>query len=198
MKWSDGEPFTADDFMFWFEDIYLNKDLVTTPWRWGFMQINAKPVAMEKVGRQYTVVWGVSPDPYSLVAEGASLRGGGQIGHHARYGSGRRWAASHRSTTSSSTTRNTRPRTSWDKKLAKDAGVDNWVTYFLKKRTRRSRNVGSTGPDALEDDEPRSRRLTWTLERNPYSGLSSTPRGNQLPYIDKCVMTLAKTWKSST
>ena len=26
-KWSDGAPFTADDFMFWYEDIYGNKDL---------------------------------------------------------------------------------------------------------------------------------------------------------------------------
>ena len=31
MKWSDGRPFTADDFVFWFEDIYRNKDLVPTP-----------------------------------------------------------------------------------------------------------------------------------------------------------------------
>jgi len=30
-KWSDGQPFTADDFVFWFEDIYRNKDLVPTP-----------------------------------------------------------------------------------------------------------------------------------------------------------------------
>ena len=28
MKWTDGEPFTADDFVFWFEDVYPNKDLV--------------------------------------------------------------------------------------------------------------------------------------------------------------------------
>jgi len=27
MKWSDGEPFNADDFMFWYEDLLLNKDL---------------------------------------------------------------------------------------------------------------------------------------------------------------------------
>ena len=27
MKWSDGEPFTADDIMFWYEHIVLNKDL---------------------------------------------------------------------------------------------------------------------------------------------------------------------------
>jgi len=31
MKWSDGKPFTADDFVFWFEDIYRNKDLIPTP-----------------------------------------------------------------------------------------------------------------------------------------------------------------------
>src|SRR5258708_9649076 len=28
MKWSDGTPFTADDFVFWFEDVYQNKDLI--------------------------------------------------------------------------------------------------------------------------------------------------------------------------
>ena len=28
MKWSDGEPFTADDIMFWYENILLNEDLI--------------------------------------------------------------------------------------------------------------------------------------------------------------------------
>src|SRR5205085_4582798 len=27
MKWSDGQPFTADDFMFWYEDLLQNTDL---------------------------------------------------------------------------------------------------------------------------------------------------------------------------
>ncbi|MCK7479994.1 MAG: ABC transporter substrate-binding protein [Candidatus Moduliflexus flocculans] len=31
LKWSDGQPFTADDFLFWYEDIYQNKDLVADP-----------------------------------------------------------------------------------------------------------------------------------------------------------------------
>ena len=31
MKWSDGQPFTADDFVFWYEDIYQNRELVATP-----------------------------------------------------------------------------------------------------------------------------------------------------------------------
>jgi peptide/nickel transport system substrate-binding protein len=30
-RWSDGHPFTADDFVFEFEDVYLNKDLIPTP-----------------------------------------------------------------------------------------------------------------------------------------------------------------------
>ncbi len=34
VKWSDGEPFTADDIIFWYEDEVLNKDLtpVTPSW----------------------------------------------------------------------------------------------------------------------------------------------------------------------
>ena len=31
MKWSDGQPFTADDIMFWYEDIMLNKALAPKP-----------------------------------------------------------------------------------------------------------------------------------------------------------------------
>src|SRR4051812_14172640 len=74
MKWSDGEPFTADDFIFWFQDIYSNKDLVPTPSL--FMQINSKPVTMEKVD-QYTVIW-KAPDPYFLVPNAFAW---GSIGH---------------------------------------------------------------------------------------------------------------------
>src|SRR4030095_10389674 len=47
MKWSDGKPFTADDFVFWFEDIYRNKDLVPTPS--AAMAINGKQGVIEKV-----------------------------------------------------------------------------------------------------------------------------------------------------
>jgi peptide/nickel transport system substrate-binding protein len=43
MKWSDGAPFTADDFVFWFEDLYGNKELVPTPI--ADMQPQGKPGA---------------------------------------------------------------------------------------------------------------------------------------------------------
>ncbi|MET0852391.1 MAG: ABC transporter substrate-binding protein, partial [Candidatus Rokuibacteriota bacterium] len=57
MKWSDGQPFTADDFVFWFEDVYGNKDLVPTPL--SVMTINGKPITMRKVDA--TTVQLVSP-----------------------------------------------------------------------------------------------------------------------------------------
>ena len=41
MKWSDGQPFTADDIMFWYEDFYMNKDI--TPVGTAEMSINGKP-----------------------------------------------------------------------------------------------------------------------------------------------------------
>src|SRR5256886_16561095 len=61
-KWSDGKPFTADDFVFWFEDIYRNKDLVPTPS--ATLAINGKQGVIEKVDT-YTVRYQF-PEPYFL------------------------------------------------------------------------------------------------------------------------------------
>src|SRR5262249_55754742 len=60
MTWSHGHPFTADDFVFWYEDVYQNKDLVPTPL--PVMSINGKPIAIKKVDA--STVQFVSPDPY--------------------------------------------------------------------------------------------------------------------------------------
>jgi len=52
MKWSDGEPFTAEDIMFWFEDIICNEELhpVFHPW----LEIGGKRGTVEKID-DYTV-----------------------------------------------------------------------------------------------------------------------------------------------
>ena len=65
MKWSDGKPFTADDFVFWFEDIYRNKDLVPTPS--AAMAINGKQGVIEKVDT-YTVRFKF-PEPYFMLPD---------------------------------------------------------------------------------------------------------------------------------
>ena len=46
-KWSDGEPFTADDIVFWYNDLQLNTELNPQPrseWVFG-----GKPMAVEKI-----------------------------------------------------------------------------------------------------------------------------------------------------
>ena len=60
MKWSDGAPFTADDFVFWYQDMYLNKELNPVPL--AVMTINGKPIVLEKVDT--TTIRFVAPEPY--------------------------------------------------------------------------------------------------------------------------------------
>jgi len=46
-KWSDGEPFTVDDVLFWYNDIMLNKELYPeTP---AFLMYGGEPLTFEKV-----------------------------------------------------------------------------------------------------------------------------------------------------
>ena len=41
MKWSDGASFTADDFVFWYTEMYQNKELVPSPA--PEFSVNSKP-----------------------------------------------------------------------------------------------------------------------------------------------------------
>jgi len=52
-RWSDGMPFTADDILFWYKDVLLNKDL--TPALPGWIRnADGSPAKVEKVD-DYTV-----------------------------------------------------------------------------------------------------------------------------------------------
>ena len=75
-----------------------------------------------------------------------------------------------------------------DKKV-KDAKYDNWVRLFLFKNDwalNPELPVLSPWKTVTPINTP-----TWTLERNPYSVFVDTA-GNQLPYIDRVVLTLAE------
>lgn len=61
MKWSDGVPFTADDILFWWDDIKLNTDL--TPTIPGFFVFGGEAMMVEKVD-DYAVTFSfASPTP---------------------------------------------------------------------------------------------------------------------------------------
>jgi peptide/nickel transport system substrate-binding protein len=50
MKWSDGKPFTADDIMFWYEDVFANRDLTPVPAE--YLTARGEPVVVKKVDDQ--------------------------------------------------------------------------------------------------------------------------------------------------
>jgi len=181
MKWSDGQPFTADDFMFWHEDMFSNAELV--PSKPFVMTINGKVGKLEKVDA--TAVRFVFPEPYYLLpdilasttalggqaAEGLNGNGGYAPAHYLKQFHPKYVA-----------------KDELDRKVA-EAKVDNWVTLF------KAKNDWALNPDlpVVSPWKVTSPINTpnFTLERNPYSIWVDT-QGNQLPYIDRVQMSLAE------
>jgi peptide/nickel transport system substrate-binding protein len=189
MKWSDGQAFNADDIIFWFEDLYLNKDLTPTPA--PEMSINGKEGKFVKID-DYTVQ-AQFPEPYPMfvdvlagfttVGSGLALGGGGGGGgggnvqgpyapahylkaFHPKYASADQLDAA-----------------------VKAAGTDNWKT-LIKAKNNYQTNVECPVLTPWRTTSPNN-TPNWTLERNPYFWAVDTD-GNQLPYIDKMSLTLAE------
>ncbi len=170
VRWSDGHPFTAEDLMFWYEDILLNEDLTPTvgiAWRAGGEVMDF--VALD----DYTVEFRFAePKPYFP----------GQLIH-------RRWGALH----PKHYMMQFHPHYVDEaelKAMAEEAGYDHWYQLFSFMGSK----VINTplNPDlptlasyvlvSLTSD----RRV---YERNPYFWKVDTA-GNQLPYIDRIETTL--------
>jgi len=183
-KWSDGHPFTADDFVFWYEDIYLNRDLQPTPD--PFFMVNGKPGRLYKRD-DYTVVFEF-PEPNYLfvdVLAGSTTMGGGQareqhmgrtMGAYMPAHYMKQFHPKHLS------------KEELDRKV-KAAGFDGWVSLMKSKWDwRLNTELPVLGP--WKTSSPIN-TPTWVLERNPYYyGVDS--EGNQLPYIDRISMGLAE------
>ncbi|MDP1991247.1 MAG: ABC transporter substrate-binding protein [Syntrophales bacterium] len=183
-KWSDGKPLTANDFMFWYEDIYLNKNIVPTPF--FEFQIDGKDGKMKKID-DYTVAFEF-PEPYDFfvyqlagstgIGAGFATRGGFQ-------NFGGAYAPAHY-------LKQFLPKYSSEEavnKKAKDLGFDNWVS-LLKNRYSWALNNELPVMTPWKTVSPIN-TPTWSMERNPYFW-AVDDKGNQLPYIDKITMTLAE------
>ncbi|HZC70659.1 MAG TPA: ABC transporter substrate-binding protein [Jatrophihabitans sp.] len=186
MKWSDGHPFTADDILFWRNDITLNTTIAHPN---ASLQIAGKPVSVERVD-DYTVRY-KSAVPYPAlplffasandlggVSYGGATGGGGYAPKHYL-------SQFHPAYTSEAEAT----------KLAKDAGLDSWPLYLL------NRNTWYLNPD-LPTLTPWtvSRPINnppWEFTANPYSVWVDT-EGNQLPYIPKISMSEVKTLEAET
>jgi len=181
MKWSDGHPLTADDFLFWYEDMYQNKDLIPTPS--AYFATNGKQGTLSKVD-DHTVKY-TFQNPYNAFP--IVLAGQGPVMGHAkegRTGMGG-FAPAHY-------LKQFHPKhigADAAEQKAKAAGFDNWISMF-KFQNDWARNVDL--PVLLPWKSVTSITTpTWTLERNPYSVWVDT-EGNQLPYIDRIQMTLGE------
>ena len=166
LKWSDGEPFTADDVMFFFEDYQFDPDLfptLSTQWQPG-----RQPMVVTKVD-DYAVRFEFAvPNPaFALLHFSGAPIEAYRPRHflekyHLKYN---------------------------DKadEEAKAAGFDDWKAQFKKVA------MGTWNYGVMESNIPvmgpwrpvRSDSQRQYYERNPYYWKVDT-EGNQLPYIDKC------------
>ncbi|MGE3268595.1 MAG: ABC transporter substrate-binding protein, partial [Chloroflexota bacterium] len=185
MKWSDGHPFTADDWIFWFEDFYQNKDVTPTPT--AEMSINGKPGEMVKVDE--TTVEFRFPEAYPMFVDVLSaftqMGGGHALG-------GTQWGGFMGPYAPAHYLKQFHPKYVGEDKateLARAAGMDSWNAHLkFKNNYQLNPEVPSLGPwrTITPINTP-----TWTLERNPYYWGVDT-EGNQLPYIDRAQLTLAE------
>lgn len=180
-KWSDGEPFTANDILWWLEHMYMNEELVPVPS--PFFNVDAG--ATLEVVDDYTVKFSF-PEPNSIFAEvlasSVNVFGGHAIFGNVGMGG---FAPAHY-------LEQFHPdfvdQAALDELVAEE-GFETWVQLFLDKNTwARNPELPVLTPwktvQSIATDN-------WILERNPYYFGVDTA-GNQLPYIDRVSMTLAE------
>ncbi|HVX29595.1 MAG TPA: ABC transporter substrate-binding protein [Nitrolancea sp.] len=181
MKWSDGEPFTADDFVFWYEDMFSNDDFM--PVKTNDMKIGGQVGSVEKVDD--TTVKFVFPSAYFLLVDviaGANGLGGQAVQGLAGNGG---YAPAHY-------LKQFHPKYADEAKLKDEiskAGVNDWPT-LLKQKNNWTLNPDLPVLTPWKTSKPIN-TSNWVLERNPYSVWVDT-EGNQLPYIDTISMTLVE------
>lgn len=181
LKWSDGQPLTTADYMFWFEHMYQNEELV--PVRSPFFNID-EGATMEAVD-DYTLKF-TFPFANSLflevLASSVNVFGGHAIFGNTGMGG---VAPAHYM-------QQFHPdfvdQEELDALVAQE-GFDNWVNLFKDKNTwQRNPDLPVITPWKTENPITTD---NWVLVRNPYYFGVDT-EGNQLPYIDRISMTLAE------
>ncbi|MDA1227884.1 MAG: ABC transporter substrate-binding protein [Chloroflexi bacterium] len=182
-KWSDGAPFTADDFIFWYEEMYLNDDL--NPTKRAELTVAGEQVLFKKVDE--TTVQLISKEPYYVLP--TYLSSTSALSGHARWGNlalgG--FAPAHY-------LKQFHPDYAEGgleaiEKMADDAGFANWIDFF-KQRNSVFLNTELPTIAAWMLEKPITDTV-WVMTRNPYS-IWMDEAGNQLPYMDKVRMTLGE------
>lgn len=173
-RWSDGQPFTAEDFRFWWEDVANNKKLspfgIPKP-----LVVDGKPPKFEVLDSETVRYSWDEPNPYFLPAlAGADPLYIYKPAHylkqfHERYADPKKLA-----------------------QLVKDAGTHNWA-QLLNRVGAQYRNdnpdLPTLEPWVLTNKPPADR---FVFVRNPYFHRIDA-EGRQLPYIDRVIVSIVDT-----
>lgn len=176
LKWSDGKPWTADDILFWYEDMLLNKEF--TPAVPAWLVVGGKPVVIEKLDA--TTIRFKFAAPYGLFLQKLAHPDGTSLASMPAH-----------------FLKQFHPKYNADiSKAVEQAGLKTWVDLMKQKGGQSDRSAGRWG--AIECPQMNAwvpvtaydgKATQVTLERNPYYFKVDTA-GNQLPYIDKVQATV--------
>ena len=167
-RWSDGAPFTADDILFWYKDVLLNKDL--TPALPGWIRnADGSPALVEKLDETTIRFTYAAPATLFLTAianqDGADRTYAMFLPAHYL----KQFHPAHAA------------KDSIDR-ATQAAGFKTWTELFA------NRNAPPENPErptmAAWAAASRISDPVFTLRRNPYY-VGVDPAGNQLPYIDE-------------
>ncbi len=171
-RWSDGQPFTSEDFRYFWEDIANNEDLSPFGLPEALL-VNGQPPRFEVIDRHTVRYEWTSPNPLFLPAiAGARPLYIYAPGHYLK-----RFHAKYVDPEKLET-------------MVDDAGVRNWAglhTRFGHQYKFDNPDLPTLQPWVCVTPAPSER---FVFERNPYFHRVDS-RGQQLPYLDRVIMNIA-------
>ena len=168
IRWSDGEPFTTDDIMFWFNNI-IKHDELTAESGSGWLKIQDELPEVEQID-DYTIKFTfAAPNPYFLEKLAFPGRKPYVASHylkqfHADFADADKLAAK-----------------------VENSNFDKWVGLFESENSKkffRNPDLPVIQPWVPVTEPPANR---FVYKRNPYF-YKVDEEGNQLPYVDEVVL----------
>ena len=178
MKWSDGESFTADDIMFWYQDVLMNEELTPSVPAW--LVAGDEPVVVDKVDN-YTVTFTFAA-PQGLFLQNLASAGNDDMLRYPKHYLMRFHSTYNQDNLDA---------------LIREAGAADWVSLFQQRGGTEDENtffriseipVISAWQFSVAPGEGTSRAIA---DRNPYYWKVDV-EGNQLPYLDRVVYDLVE------
>lgn len=164
MRWSDGEPVTADDVMFAIQDVYFNATLYpTVP---EYLTADGEPCTPEKVDESTVVLTYPGPRGDFLVTASRGEQPKNLLGWPKHY--------------LSQFLPDLNPEA---EKLAEEAGMGDWTDHWGDRKAYFN-NIELPVLTAWHLTSPLNEGSVVTAERNPYYW-KTDDTGAQLPFIDR-------------